>query len=339
MVTFLKKKLAESSRLLGLDFLIKVSNQGLLLPFYHTVSDRDLLHIKHLYPITSVKRFNEDLDFFQKTFKPVSHKYLLESVENKSLRKEKTFFLSFDDGLREFHDVVAPILKNRGIPACCFVNSGFVDNKDMFFRMKASILIEKILKKDLTLGQKNFIVEIFEQNELKYQKATDLLKINDANKHILDTLAPVLDISFSEYLSVHQPYLTSDQIDNLIQQEFTFGVHSATHLYYPDLTEEMQIEQTLNCIQFMTEKFKIKENLFSFPYTDFEIKKSFFDAIKNEVELSFGTANLKLDEIETNFQRIPMEIWDRKSARSIVKSEYVYFIIKMMLGKQIIHRS
>jgi len=296
------------------------------------------MHVKHLYPIVSTKCFNDDLDFLQKNYPAVSYKYLLENIGRKSLRSEKGFFLTFDDGLRQFHDIVAPILIQCGIPATIFVNSDFVDNKDMFFRLKVSILIEEIKVTGLSAGQKSGITSLFNKKGLKYDSSADFQSINDTNKEILDGIAQILDINFAQYLSTYQPYLTTKQIESLIQQGFTVGAHSVSHPYYQSLTEDMQVEQTLKCIQYLTKNFGIKERTFSFPYTDFEIKKTFFERIKNEVDLTFGTANMKLDEIHTNIQRIPMEIFDRKSAESIVKSEYLFFLIKMLLNKQIINR-
>lgn len=322
----------------GLDFLIRTSKQGLVLPFYHAVSDRDLVHIKHLYPVISVKRFQEDIEFFQKHYAPVSHTDLLQCIENPSLRKDKMFYLSFDDGLREFHDVVAPILLQKGIPATCFINSDFVDNKDLFFRLKASILTEKIIKKGLTSGQRNTIVEIFSDKGLTYKQAHDLLKINDYNKDILDRIAPVLGVDFKEFLSTQRPYLTSSQIESLIKQGFSFGAHSVSHPYFPDLTEDMQVEQVIACLRFLQNNFKIEERLFSFPYTDYDIKRSFFDTISHDIDLTFGTANLKLDEIPSNFQRIPMEIWNSRHAEKIVKKAYLLQIVKKIFNKHVIHR-
>ncbi|MEA4937714.1 hypothetical protein SDC9_83224 [bioreactor metagenome] len=338
MNSLIKSILSATTDWLELDFLVRISNQRLVLPFYHTVSDQDLEHIKHLYPVTPVKRFKEDLDFFQKNFTPVSYSYLLRRIDDKSLKKKNFIFLSFDDGLREFHDVVAPILIQRGIPATCFINSGFVDNKDMFFRLKASLLIEKIANKEITAGQKSFIVELFLQNNLSYNHAKDLLKITDRNKELLDQIAPVLGVDFGEYLSVHQPYLTTPQIENLIKQGFSFGAHSVSHPYFPFLPEDLQVEQVLECLRFLQSKFKVSERLFSFPYTDYEIKQSFFNKIRQDIDLTFGTANLKLDEIPTNFQRIPMELWRSYSAERIVKTAYLFFIVKMIFNKHVIYR-
>lgn len=339
MKKILKKNISKSATLLGLDFLIAISNQHLLLPFYHTVSDEDLAHIKHLYPIQSTLGFKKDLDFLQKKFRPVSHLFLQETVTSSKRIKENCFWLSFDDGLREFYDVVAPILSERGVPATCFVNSAFIDNKDMFFRLKASVLIERINKKALTSGQNKKLVEIFFQHGLTYNSAFDLLKITYQNKEILDNVAPVIDVSFQEYLSKHRPYLTTNQINELIQKGFSFGSHSVSHPYYNALPEDIQVQETLDCLNYLVDTFGIKERLFSFPYTDFGVTKSFFDKIGNSIDLSFGTASLKQDTISTNIQRIPMEVFGYESAEEIIKSEYLYYILKRIVGKHIIYRS
>lgn len=321
-----------------LDFYIKWSGQGLVMPFYHCVSDDELIHIKHLYPIISTLRFNNDLDFFLKNYKPVSAGYLIENKNNLALRQPKTFFLSFDDGLRQFHDVVAPILLNRGIPATFFINTDFVDNKDMFYRLKISVLIENINSRKLTIGQKTAIESLFLSKGLTYKSSIDLLRITDLNKSMVDTIATLFDVDFNQYLAVHQPYLTSSQIENLVKQGFSIGAHSASHPYFPGLTLEEQINETLSSLHYIHERFSVKEALFSFPYTDFNITKSFFELTEDYIDLSFGTANLKLDSISTNFQRIPMELWKNNRAISILKNEYLFFILKMLINKHIIIR-
>ncbi|RXM60445.1 polysaccharide deacetylase family protein, partial [Chryseobacterium sp. CH1] len=61
--------------------------------------------------------------------------------------KKKIALLTFDDGFREFYDVVAPILERKGIYACNFVNPAFIDNEEMMFRCKSSLLADAVDKK------------------------------------------------------------------------------------------------------------------------------------------------------------------------------------------------
>ena len=339
MKELIKKTLSVFTPLFNIDSLVEISGQGLILPFYHVVSDNDLSHLKHLYPVTKVKRFVEDIDFFAKNYNAVNYDYLIWCTENQEIRREKAFFISFDDGLREFHDVVAPILIEKGIPAVCFVNPAFIDNKDMFFRLKFSILAEKIQTSGLSKGQKSSIEAIFKTNDLLYSSTKDLFRIKDDKKSIADEIAPFLDIDFCEYLKKNEPYMTHSQIKSLIDKGFTIGAHSMTHAYFPDLTEEMQLMEATESLRWVKENFKQQISLFSFPYTDFQINTSFFDKLNNDVNLTFGTANLKLDSRKTNFQRIPMEIENSRNAQQILKNEYFYFIFKKLINKHIIVRN
>jgi len=208
----------------------------------------------------------------------------------------------------------------------------------MFFRLKVSVIIEKIKKKSLTTIQLKKIKELLLEYDIIYRTETDLLKITDGNKAVLDELAAYVELSFTDYLAEHKPYLTTEQIESLVKQGFEIGSHSFSHTYYPSICEDEQVEETLSSMEWLRLNFAVKEKLFAFPYTDFQIKKTFFQRIENEIDLSFGTANLKLDSIKNNFQRIPMEIVGRATAERIVKSEYIYFIVKKILDKHIIKR-
>lgn len=319
---------------MGIDFLTRQSGQYLILPFYHAVSDNIAAHLKHLYPITSVKRFEQDLDFLLKNYKTVP----LTSLGKALQEQTKSFFLSFDDGLREFYEYAVPVLLKKGIPVTCFINSAFVDNKDMFYRMKASILIEELSKNKSSIAEEKNVAKLFNALQLEYKIPFDLLKINYQQRHILNDIADLIGFSFEEYRNTNKPYLTSVQINELKEKGISFGSHSVSHPCYAELGEEEQILQTVDCLHFLKERFDIDERVFSFPFTDYGVKKSFFDSISKETDWTFGTANMKLDSIQTNLQRIPMEIEGIKNAENLIKKQYFYFIIKKMLGRHIINR-
>lgn len=332
----LKSILSKSASAQTLHSLIKRSGRGLIMPFYHVVSDCEAIHLKHLYPVISTKRFEQDLDFLLQNYKPVGHQYL--NGIDIAGKTEKAFFLSFDDGLSEFYSIAAPILLRKGIPCTCFINSAFVDNKCMFYRMKASLLIERCITKPLSEGERQKIEFLFQEKGRPYRQASDFLKITYQQQDLLDTAGEVLDVNFSGYQDIHKPYLSTAQINELIGQGFTFGAHSVDHPFYYDLDEQQQVDETLDCLAFLKDNFQIQERLFSFPFSDYGVKSSFFERIKAEIDFSFGTANLKQDSIPTNFQRIPMEIAGKNSADQIIKAEYLFFILKKIFGKQIIMR-
>ncbi|MCL2246335.1 MAG: polysaccharide deacetylase family protein, partial [Lentimicrobiaceae bacterium] len=136
-----------------------ITKQKILLPFYHTVAELQLPHIQHLYRMKTVKEFLEDLDFLLKHFEPISAEMLYHFHVNKMVPQKPVFHLTFDDGLKEIYEIVAPILLQKGIPATFFVNSGFVDNKALFYRYHASLAVEELIQKGaLTHGLKTEIL-------------------------------------------------------------------------------------------------------------------------------------------------------------------------------------
>lgn len=244
-------------------------------------------------------------------FKPITLIELLELKKNGFKTKEPCFHLTFDDGLSEIYDTVAPILIKRKIPATFFINTDFIDNKNLFYRFKASILAERFA-------------------------ADGLLDISYHEKEEIENFAKTLNVDFNEYLEQEKPYLTSPQIKKLITQGFTIGAHSQNHPLYNLLDEKEQIFQTLNSVNYLKQEFCLDYSVFSFPFTDDGVSKSFFKAIESQVNLTFGSAGIKRDSIKFNLQRIPME--KNELAEQLIKTQYFYCFLKKLFGKNTIVR-
>ena len=324
-----------------LDRLMRITGKRSIFPFYHLVSDEEVPHLKYLYPVRDTGTFIRDLDFLLQHYKPIGISDLLVPFHKGRSLQGNTFLLSFDDGLREFHDVVAPILLNKGIPAICFLNSAFVDNRELFFRYKASLLIGRLLETG-DAGLQRKIQPWFHDHHLPFSNDyKGLLQISYDRRSLLDDLANLLGYDFSEYLKKNHPYMDSSEIHSLSQQGFTFGAHSIDHPEYRFIPEQEQFRQTAGCLRELKEKFGLKLNLFSFPFTDFGVKKHFFDTVFDPgnpvADLTFGGAGLKRDPVQRNIQRIPFE-GTTLTAKQILSTEYTYYIIKAIFGKNLIRR-
>lgn len=314
--------------------LQKLSNQRLVLPFYHTISDEDMPHIKHLYHVKGVKAFIKDLDFLLRYYTPIDFKEFQEISRNNKQPEKSTFLLSFDDGLKEFHDIIAPILLKKGIPAICFLNSGFIDNKDLFYRYKSSLLIDKINKEPKLFP---IISDFFNDSTNIIQ---NILAVKYQNKEILDEIAILIQYNFKDFLFNNTPYLSSEQITSLIKQGFHFGSHSIDHPEYQYIELQEQIRQTKVSVQYICNKFSIDYKAFSFPFTDYNVSSQFFSYIKanNIADNTFGCAGQKKDKISINSQRIPFEM-THLSGKQILNAELLYYILKMPFNKNIIYRN
>ncbi|QOD62291.1 polysaccharide deacetylase family protein [Polaribacter haliotis] len=303
--------------------MISASDQRLVVPFYHKVSDAKQSFEKDLYIPRKVIDFKNDITVLSTFYNPISMQEFIEISKLKEKPKKNYFHITFDDGLSNFYKIVAPILLEKKIPATVFVNSDFVDNKALFYRYKASLLYqvyEKSSKKEKTK-----FYDFFEEDKAIREK---LFAINFNNKEVLDSLANEIKFSFDEYLQTEKPYLSSAQIEELIAMGFTIGAHSKSHPLYSDISFEAQINQTKECVDWLVKKFHLDYKVFSFPFTDLEVSKEFFTTLMNEkvIEASFGTSGIKKDKFDTNFQRLFFEIGNENAENYLLKEYFKYFL-------------
>ncbi|MBK0404494.1 polysaccharide deacetylase family protein [Adhaeribacter sp. BT258] len=333
---YTKSLLNSVSGAIPLPQLIHASGQNLFLPVYHLVCNQTPPHIRHLYQTRNEKLFRQDLDYLLKHFQPLTFEALNATVlEGKSLKKPG-FFLTFDDGLREIYEVVAPILKEKGVPAAFFLNSAFHDNQALFYRYQASVLIEKLEQKTVSDSPKKLVAKLLLEKQLlkEGEMKNSLLAINFNSREVLPELAAILEVDFSEYLQTQQPYLSTAQTQELIRQGFYIGAHSHSHPEYRTVPLEEQLQQTFKSVDFITDKFNLPYRWFAFPFTDEGVSRKFFEEIYKEdkVQLSFGSAGLKHDSFVQHLQRFPME-GTQQSAEELIKTEYLYYLAKAPFGK------
>jgi len=322
------------------SFYQNITNRKLIFPFYHSVSDIPQLHISSLYTTRSVIEFKKDLEFLLKHYEIIEPDKAFILITKKQQPIKPSFLLSFDDGLSEFYEIIAPILIQKGIPAINFINTAFVDNKDLFYRSKASLLINHIKENP----QLNKLLSVFlaDNGFTNNNLYNIILSINFNNRELFDKAAKICNYSFEDFLQVKKPYLTSVQINELSKQGFLFGAHSINHPKYSELNLQEQIRQTQESVEFVKNKFEQPYKLFAFPFTDFgvspELFNKFFNHENHILDFSFATAGLKNDEFCRNIQRIPME-GTSANGKKIIKTEYLYYLLKVALSKNcVIHK-
>lgn len=290
------------------------------LPFYHVVSNKHLPHILN-YPYRNEDEFEKELDFYLKYFRPVSLEYLYKNPRT----KEKVFHLSFDDGLKECAEIVAPILLRKGIPATFFVNSAFVDNRKLFHRYKASLIVSDLQKYPCFQSE-----DFLQKNGLNRK---NLLQAGFSQRDLLDQAADMMNIDFHAFLEKEQPYLTTRQVKELAGQGFSIGAHSHNHAEMWKLSEKKQLKQVKKSMKWLVENIDQKIRAFSFPFTDDGVSPGVLKKLKNKniCDITFGTAGVKYDELDFHLQRYPAE--QTGDFRSNLKTEFVYFKLRKLIGK------
>jgi peptidoglycan/xylan/chitin deacetylase (PgdA/CDA1 family) len=302
----LKKYIAAAGNLLPYSWLAKSAEIPPVLPFYHVVTDEAAEYLNS-YEVRTSKAFEKELDWLLKHYQAVSLETLITSPGKRKMH------LNFDDGLKECHSVIAPILKRKGIPATFFVSPDFIDNKALFHRFKRAILQSRGI---LPANTKSFYLH---------------------EVHELDQLALEHHIRFSDF----QPYLNKAELQALHIDGFTIGAHSLNHPEMWLLSEDEQYRQIAESMQWVTGRFEQNIRVFSFPFTDDGLKASLFHRLKanNVLDYTFGTAGLKFDEFPFHLQRIPVEQHRHWDLKKVMHFEYFYFKIRNLFSANTVKRS
>ena len=292
-----------------INLLTTITKKNIILPFYHAVAEKTLPHIKHLYRMKTVKEFQEDLDFLLKHYQPIDLETLYHYHTNNITPQKPVFHLTFDDGLKEMYEIVTPILLKKGVPATFFINSAFVDNKALFYRYQASLAIEELLKRGKLTNQLKTEIQ-----SCSYQEKNKLFQYFSQEQ-------------VKDFLNEEKPYLTTEQIQEISNQGFTIGAHSIDHPYYYQISLDEQLRQTRESLKFVHSIINQKLRLFAFPFTDYKVSKIFFEEMRPDVDLCFGTAGLKNDEIPFNLQRIAGEKHTYQTIDFILKKAYLKYYL------------
>jgi len=322
------------SKIIPFDVVKKYNKGKIILPFYHTVCDQELKHIKHLYPIKSVQEFEKDLDFLLKYYKPV----LLTDKLSFDSKLKNQFLLSFDDGLKECYEIILPILLKKNLKAIFFINTGFLDNKALFYRFKISLIWEKII-------MDGFNQHLFEEikKQLNLENLTELknylFSINWSNQHLLDPISSILKLDFEEYLQINKPYLYSAQLKEMQELGFIIGGHSHTHPLYAEIDTQTRLDETLKCMEELGQ-LRTEVSVFSFPFSDHSIGSDQLLQMKEKANLDylFGSAGIRDETNSFHLQRIQMEN-RHLDARSILSFQLLKYKLLSIIGNNAVRRN
>lgn len=300
---------------MGMTGLMNRAHVKIVLPFYHIVSDDKCDHVRHLYRFKNIRQFENDLDILLHHFEPVSAASIKSIVGGKKFTKPP-MHLSFDDGLREMREIVAPILYARGIPASFYINTDYVGNRDLMFRYKASLLTEKFPEK-----RNVFMAAVCEED--------------------LRSIPEYTSINFKDFLNEHRPYMNWEEVKELASMGFEVGSHGKSHAYFYRLTEEEQYADAIEPYEIMKHHGVFSEpRIFAFPFTDSGVSKRTIRELLDAggVEICLGGAGFKGEDEPRHLQRVPMEGYDA-DAGEVVKAELLYTILRGGMQKHKVKRA
>ncbi len=322
------------SPVLNLQRQISITGQNLVFPFYHAVNNNPGAHLRNLYRIKTEKEFERDLDKMLRYFDPLSPGIL---CGKQSYNAERPgFILSFDDGLREVYEIICPKLISKGIPSLFFLNNNFIDNKDLFYRYKASLIIEKLENKKIANAVEKEIKKLLPGSRYMISLNERVLSLGYNQTPLLNKICDLLEIDVNEYLKTHRPYMEEAEVAELKKQGFYLGGHSFDHPGFVNLKPDKQLEEVIHSTDDIVGRFHLDHSFFAFPFTDSGVSAGLFsDIYKSQggiLDASFGTAGLKNEKKYPHYQRISMEKLAGDSEK-ILNIEFFYYRMKRFAGK------
>ena len=309
--------------------------------YYHTVNNEKLNYLDNLFSFKNEKHFKNDIELLLYNYQPLNPDFFLKDFKYNQIPKNH-FLLTFDDGLSQIFDVIAPILYEKKVSAIFFVNPHYIDNKNFFVRHVISVLIDIILnnKYDKEIIQEiNYLLSL-KKSSSKSLLINDLKKINFDSENILLRITELLKVDINTELKKKKPFISKNQIKEMIDMGFYFGGHTMTHPRLNTINYDDQKKEIIDSINWLKLNFKINYSFFAFPYTDRGISKKLIKSIfkYDNSSIVFGNSGLKKDFDERIIQRFSLEKPNQNTSKLIV-SENLYKFCNKLIGNYNITRN
>lgn len=266
---------------------------------YHIVSSRMLPHVRHLLQYKTPEQFESDLLFLQKHFRLLSYPQLVEEPNGGGKPGARPgVFVTFDDGYAECFSVVRPLLLEHGVPCTFFVTTGFLDNRRLYFRNKASLCIEALAEQSSRPVPLQRLADVAGTPLPRVGDAGRWLRSRDIDEHRLNAVCALLGIDTDDFLRREQPYLTTAQVKHLAADGFTIGAHTRTHPQLERLDRAGLEEEIVGSCEDVRRITGAPHVPFAFPFTGKHLDRDVLTEIHGAhpvVALMFDTQRLRRD--------------------------------------------
>lgn len=308
---------------------------------YHVISEQHLPHLSHLYAYKTANAFEQDLIFLSKNFQVISYEQLFAHLKHQRPLPERPALISIDDGYAECYTHFRPLLLQYKMPCIFFLVANFLDNQSMFYRNKISLCIEQILKmdvEDVAVFAKELLVDMDKKTPIKSKLINWLKGLSQEDQTLIDTICQTLEVDVEGYLNKQKPYLTSNQVTELLADGFTIGAHTLNHPRLQKLSETELNKEVIESCRILDTQYDLNSNIpFAFPFSGVGISSKIISQLlnHNEIGLIFDSQGIT----DTNHIRVNRILVDRpltKGVHSDLGLHYLSAFMKMTIYKYFI---
>ena len=323
--------------LVPLKVLFKYYWSDFIVLTYHSLAGMDAEPEINKNPYRTQAAFSRDIKFIRDNFNVLHISEFLEIIQAGKAFPEKSLLLTFDDGLAIQYDHMFPVLKTHKVPAVFFINNAFIDNRDLHYERKKYLILRRI-DEGVDRDIQERIRKTLPGEHSEAKTLGDMVsRLEYREKHYLDTIAGELGISFSDYLDKNKIYLTTRQIKDMLGNQMSIGGHSMDHPNLTELPMDQQVNQVIESVNDLADRFSLDYKAFAFPYNDRALDTALFIKIKDGIDVSFGSSDFLKDEFRKHFHRgsIDNSIQSFKPAISAIFAKYY---ASRITGKHFIKR-
>ena len=312
--------------------LLKFKSNLPRIVYYHVVSDDSQIPYYYKKNLCNKKTLKDQLDWYvQHRYKFISLDEAVYLIRNK-VNAIKTIAFTTDDGFKENYTNIAPIFEKFNIKATLFLISNCLDNNDLMWNNKIHLIKSKVTEKN----EQGICVEI--SNKYRVSKdIKDLIRsseqwpmiIKDEIANYAWSLAGLQPLN--EYLEENKPYMSNNQIKELLKQGYSIGSHSCSHPDFSRLEENEIMEELINSKDILKKIFDIDSNYFAYPYgkrpsiiiEQKVIQKDFY-------KLYLGTKS----NLSNTLQNI---VWERDKMEQDMEISQFWFTVIPILRNIVLH--
>lgn len=281
---------------------------------FHYIRDNYNEPYPSIFGITP-QQFSDRLDQIGKFAEFLSIEDVVNIIEKKRKKPDKSVVITFDDGFKEQYELAWPILKKKGIPAIFFANTNPIEEKNVTTTHKIHILraytppkefqrvLEKVLReKDIEINYPDVGIakQAYKYDEVETAKLKFFLNYSLNHDQLFEVINDMfLELNFEELEISQNLYMTKNMINELAQ-EGVLGTHGHTHRplgLLPDEEASKDVETSLKKLKKWT---GVSVKALSYPFGNKEAcsKAVASTAAENGVKFGFtmeraGNPNLE----------------------------------------------
>jgi peptidoglycan/xylan/chitin deacetylase (PgdA/CDA1 family) len=233
---------------------------------YHRVAEPD-----SIFPSLDVRDFRRHLDWLLDRCRVVSPDSL-PARSREGGRQRSSVILTFDDGYRDYHDHVYPLLKSRGVPAVNFVATDFVDHPRLAWWDLLHLAVRTTSVPSVRLfwdGERVLDLQGEGRRRLLRACKAHVKSASDAEKErILNGIWEQLEFSPAA-VAVPRQTMNWDEI-RAVGAVTTIGGHTHTHPLLTRVDPGRAEMEVATCRRRLIEETGMSPRLFAYPSGDFD---------------------------------------------------------------------